>query len=726
MTEEDIFHEALARSLPEARAAYLEQACAGNPGLRAGVEALLRANVGATGFLDAPNPALAATVDQPLSERPGTVIGPYKLLEQIGEGGFGVVFMAEQTQPVRRKVALKVLKPGMDTRQVVARFEAERQALAIMDHPNIARVLDGGQTSSGRPYFVMDLVKGLPITDYCDQAQLAPRERLELFVHLCQAVQHAHQKGIIHRDLKPSNVLVTLHDGTPLVKVIDFGIAKALGQSLTDKTLFTGFAQMVGTPLYMSPEQAALSNADVDTRSDVYALGVLLYELLTGTTPFDKERFKHASYDEIRRIICEEEPARPSTQVNTLAQTATTVTANRRSDPRKLSRLFKGELDWIVMKALEKDRNRRYESASAFSADVQHHLYDEPVLACAPSAGYRLRKFVQRNKAPVLAVSLVVLALIAGIIGTTVGLLQAERAKQEAEARAAETRAVLDFVENKIFAAARPEGQDGGLGREVTLRHAIDAALPFVEKSFTDQPLIEARLRMTLGVSLLDLGEAKRAEEQFEKARSIRTKHLGPDHPDTLTSMDGLAMSYGGLGQFAEALELHEQTLALRKAKLGPDHPETLTSMSHLASSYSDVGRHTDALRLHEETLALQRDRLGPNHPDTLTSLNNLAGSYHRLGSHAEAVKLRQQTLAIRKTELGPDHPDTLNSMYNLALSYHTFRRYADSLELHERALALRKAKLGLDHPLHAPEHVGRSRNPPQARARRGGDTDYR
>jgi serine/threonine protein kinase len=368
-----IFLEAVEHYPPDQWPAYLDQVCAGAPALRSEVEILLRAHAGPEGPLDRLGRELALPADDPVAgEGPGTVIGPYKLLEPIGEGGFGIVFMAEQQQPVRRKVALKVLKPGMDTRQVVARFEAERQALALMDHPNIARIFDGGATASGRPYFVMELVKEIAITESCDQDQRTVGQRLELLIDVCHAVHHAHQKGIIHRDLKPSNVLVTLHDGTLVVKVIDFGIAKALGpQPLTDRTLFTNFAQLIGTPLYMSPEQAALSGLDVDTRTDIYALGVLLYELLTGTTPFDHERLKTAAFDEVRRIIREEEPPKPSTLLSPHSRSATTVSANRRSDPRRLGRLLRGELDWIVMKCLEKDRNRRYESASALAADLR-------------------------------------------------------------------------------------------------------------------------------------------------------------------------------------------------------------------------------------------------------------------------------------------------------------------------------------------------------------------
>ena len=397
MTERQAFEAAL--DMPaENRAAYLRGVCGADASLLQRLEDLLRRHEAAGSFLE--QPLEVGPLDQTgpggqvLTDVPGTVIGPYKLLEQIGEGGFGIVFAAEQKEPMRRRVALKVLKPGMDTRQVIARFEAERQALALMDHPNIARVLDAGQTCSGRPYFVMELVKGSPITDFCDDNHLPPRVRLELFIQVCLAVQHAHHKGIIHRDIKPSNVLVALQDGTHEAKVIDFGIAKALGQELTEKTIFTGSTQMIGSPLYMSPEQAGLSNVDVDTRSDIYSLGVLLYELLTGTTPFDKQRLSKVSYDEVRRIIREEEPARPSARISTLGQDAVKVACQRRDDRRRLSQFVRGELDWIVMKALEKDRNRRYETASALAADVQRSLNHEPVQACPPSVSYRLAEIL--------------------------------------------------------------------------------------------------------------------------------------------------------------------------------------------------------------------------------------------------------------------------------------------------------------------------------------------
>jgi serine/threonine protein kinase/Flp pilus assembly protein TadD len=414
MQEQSLFIEALERVDRAERDAFLDRACAGDPALRQRIERLLQRHEQVDNFLESPAAAWVSTVEEPLTERPGTVIGPYKLLEQIGEGGMGLVFVAEQQQPVKRRVALKVIKPGMDSQQVIARFEAERQALAIMDHPNIAKVHDGGRTPDGRPYFVMEFVKGLPITAYCDQHRLTTRQRLALFVDVCRAVQHAHQKGIIHRDLKPSNILVAVQDVTAVVKVIDFGIAKAIGGQLTDKTLYTQVAQLVGTPLYVSPEQAGLSSLDVDTRSDVYSLGVLLYELLTGTTPFEGETFQQAGYDEMRRIIREEEPPTPSARLSTMQPAhLSTIAACRAAEPRKLSQQVRGELDWVVMKALEKDRNRRYESASAFAADVQRYLADEPLEASPPSALYRLKKLVRRHKAALVMAGLVALAAVA-------------------------------------------------------------------------------------------------------------------------------------------------------------------------------------------------------------------------------------------------------------------------------------------------------------------------
>jgi len=527
----DLFAAAIAIANTTQRNEFLDRECAGRADLRQRLDQLLAAHARSNPLLDPPNraaPNVTAALE-PASALIGTVVaGRYKLLEEVGEGGMGTVWMAEQREPVKRLVALKLIKPGMDSRSVLARFEAERQALALMDHPNIAKVLDGGTTAEGRPYFVMELVKGLPLTEYCDARRLSVRDRLELFAQVCSAVQHAHLKGVIHRDLKPTNVLVTEHDGKPVPKVIDFGLAKALNAAgaLTDKTLHTAFGSVVGTPLYMAPEQVGINALDVDTRTDVYALGVILYELLTGTTPLEKKQLREAAWEEMRRLIREEEPPRPSVRLSS-SEALPSLAAGRQIEPARLTKLVRGELDWIVMKALEKDRNRRYETANGLAMDVQRHLTGEPVLAVPPSAGYRLRKFARKNRAALTTGAAFLFILMSAVAFSTyqamraliserrardamvqaIAAQQAEKeraegerqarldaqanakladaAKVEAQAKEAESDAVVKFFLQKVFMAGRPKGDGGGLGHDVSLRDAIRASLPALGTSFT-------------------------------------------------------------------------------------------------------------------------------------------------------------------------------------------------------------------------------------------------
>jgi serine/threonine protein kinase/tetratricopeptide (TPR) repeat protein len=679
---QSIFVAAADLPVADDRAAYLDQACAGDSQLRHRVEALLQAHDNPDSWLPPPAARSEGTVDSPPAagspgtrppetagmEQPGTILtGRYKLLEQIGQGGMGAVWMSQQTEPVKRLVALKVIKPGMDSKPVLARFEAERQALALMDHPNIAKVLDGGQTGSGRPYFVMDLVKGLPITDYCNQNQLTPRERLELFADVCSAVQHAHQKGIIHRDIKPSNVLVTMQDGKPLVKVIDFGIAKALGQQLSDKTVFTGFAQMIGTPLYMSPEQAALSNVDVDTRSDVYSLGVLLYELLTGTTPFTKERLQQAGYDEMRRIIREEEPPKPSTRLSTLGQAAATVAAHRRSDPKRLRQFLRGELDWIVMKALEKDRSRRYETASAFAGDVQRYLHDEPVAACPPSAWYRCRKFARRNRVALAMASVVTVALVLLLAGLATGLVLLGRANARIEEQRdlanqnfhEALRAVDDYFthvsENTLLKSPLPGLQPL---RKQLLGTALKYYQGFAEKHRDDAALQAELARAYFRVALIneELGAKPEALKAYREARDVWEK-LRQDDPANPTYPHELAQCYGRLG-----------SLQSRSADEGENGLASLQQACALAEAVAGSYR---AQRDYQKTLARTYHQLGlwqreHESPEAPLSLGKALKAWEQLVRDEPQLELQVATVS---KDLGYYH--SMRGEAEAALAFH-------------------------------------------------------
>jgi serine/threonine-protein kinase len=695
----------------ELRAAYLSEACAGDQALRGRVEALIEAHERPESLLDRAavelkDPAGDGAETEPmrhLTESPGTVIGPFKLMEQIGEGGMGVVYVAEQAQPVRRKVALKIIKPGMDSKQVIARFEAERQALAMMDHPNIAKVHDAGATESGRPYFVMELVRGMPITEYCDRERLSIPERLELFVLVCRAVQHAHQKGIIHRDLKPSNILVTVIDGVAVPKIIDFGVAKATGAALTDRTIYTAFHQFVGTPLYMSPEQTELGGADIDTRSDIYSLGVLLYELLTGTTPFDQETFRQAAFDEMRRIIREEDPPKPSTRLSSLGEVRTTVSANRKAEARHLDRTVRGELDWVVMKALEKDASRRYETANDFAADVMRYLTDKPVEACPPSTRYRLRKFARRNRAGLTTAALVGLALVAGTVVSTWQAVRATRAgtvarRKESEARdaAAELKAVLEFLVNDLLDATEPEK---AMGQDVKVSEVLANAEKKIDVAFADQPLVKAGVRHALGVAFHGLGRYAAALSHFSRAHDVRLTLLSSEHPDTMSSEDEIVHLLNHLGRSEEARELGERSLEHRRRVLGPEHAETLKSMTNLAITLNGQGEPAEAGQLLQQVLELQSRTLGPEHPTTLSTMTRLADVLNERGEHDKSLKLMERVVDVRQRVLGPEHPRTLDSVESLARHLGSVHRHEQARKFFEQTLEIRRRILPPEHP---------------------------
>jgi serine/threonine protein kinase/tetratricopeptide (TPR) repeat protein len=690
-SEETIFAEALGKGSALERDAYLDQACAGNAELRRAVEALLLAHQEASGILEAPPPGLDVSVEnRPSTEGVGSPIGPYKLLEQIGGGGMGVVYMAEQLRPVRRKVALKIIKPGMDSGQVIARFEAERQALTMMDHPNIAKVLDAGTTDAGRPYFVMELVKGIPITDYCDQARLTTRERLELFMQVCHAMQHAHQKGVIHRDLKPTNVLVTLHDDKPVPKVIDFGIAKAAGHVLTNLTLFTNYAQMLGTPLYMSPEQAQISGLDVDTRSDVYSLGVLLYELLTGTTPFDKQRLHQAAYDEMRRIIREENPPKPSTRLSSMGAKLTTISAHRHTNPKRLGQLVRGELDWIVMKALEKERSRRYETANGFARDIERYLADEPVEACPPSAWYRFRKFARRHSvalATALALVVAVLLAVAGLVANNRLVRRERNQKESALSRVLQEKERADqnlvrarqAVKEHLTLTAGNQRLKEGDFHELR-RNLLESAIPFYEefvKQKSDDPALEVERGRAYGDLALvreELGQFDQALSAHERRRDIFEGLVArfPSKPayrqELANSYRSVATSHLDQAQHAQAESAFRQATTMLEA-LTSQYPSEAAYRQDLAGAYNNLGvllralgRHDEALEVHHKAAAL-RERLASEFPtvaeyrrDLAESLANLSSVLNGLGKNDESLALNQRAVELVR-KLAEEHP---------------------------------------------------------------------
>jgi serine/threonine protein kinase/tetratricopeptide (TPR) repeat protein len=731
----DLFLAAIERTDPAERQAFVERECADDAELRQQLQVLLDAH-------DRPNPIL----EQPLAGRAspengrtgphipamrelamGSIFaGRYKVREKLGEGGMGAVYVADQTEPVSRRVALKVVKADVSSARLLARFEQERQALALMDHPHIAKVLDAG-IADGVPYFVMELIKGVPITKYCDEAKLTPRQRLELFVPVCQAVQHAHQKGIIHRDLKPSNILVGLYDGKAVPKVIDFGVAKATGSKLSEHSIYTEVGQIVGTLEYMSPEQAELNNLDIDTRTDVYALGVVLYELLTGTVPFSRKELQCAALVEMLRIIKEVEPPRPSTRLSS-SGSLPSIAATRQMEPQKLTRLVRGELDWMVMKALEKDRSRRYETANAFALDIQRYLTDEPVVAGPPSAGYRLRKFVKRNRPQVIASFLVLIALLCGVVGTTWGLLRAEQSRREAESARkaeAEQRAEAETQRDNAVAAERLAAdrlREVQAEQKRALKQTKRAEAN--EKKAEHEKRIAQAVRDFLQTNLLGQADATAQADALlrqggfaaEANRNLTIRELldraaAELSPEKIEAnfpkqpllqaeiLQTMGTTYRGVGEPGLSVAFLQRSAALSRQHLGPDDPTTLTTLSNLARAYLAAGKPADAIRLLEQLGVVDEKRLGLHHPDTLNTLHNLAIAYGDAGKLAEATHLLEQIKEPCVKRLGLEHTETLAVLHNLAVTYHEAGRLADAIGLLERLRIALEKKNGPGHP---------------------------
>ena len=626
----------------------------------------------------------------------GRKIGNYELLELIGEGGMGEVYRAVQTHPIRRQVAIKIIKLGMDTAEFTERFESERQALALMDHPYIAKVFDAGATERGRPFFVMEYVQGVPISKYCNDLKMDVRARLELFIHVCEGIQHAHQKAIIHRDIKPSNVLVTSENGDVWPKIIDFGVAKALNQKLTEHTIQTAMGQIMGTPEFMSPEQADLAENNIDTRTDIYLLGELLYILLTGVPPFDPEKLKaqglHAMLYQIRAI----DPPRPSQRLQEMEQGLDEIAAERGTTAAKLIGSLQGDLDWITMRALEKEQDRRYQTSHALIQDITRYLQDRPVVAGPPSANYRLKKFVKRHRIKVVAAAMVLVALVLGISGTTVGLVKSKKAEALARTEAETSRQISEFMVGLFEVSDPSEAQ----GNTITARQILDQGVRKIETGLAGQPETQARLMNTMGRVYKELGLYREARPLLEKSLGVMEGQGAEDQPEAAAVMDNLGGLLRVSGNFDEARVVLEKALAVREKNLGPEHLDTAQSLNSLGNLLWQTGDYKQAEAYYNRALAIREKKLGPDDPEVAITLNNLGGMRMQMGDYAGAKPVFERALAIREAALGPLHPDVANSLVNLGRLYWNLGDYQKARPYHERALAIREKVYGPDHPL--------------------------
>ncbi len=622
-------------------------------------------------------------------------IGPYRLLERLGEGGMGEVYLAEQTGAIRRHVALKIIKQGMDTREVVARFMAERQALAMMDHPCIARAFDAGATEQGRPYFVMEYVDGLPITDYCDRHRLGTRERLRLFIRVCDGVQHAHQKAIIHRDLKPHNVLVTLVDGQPVPKIIDFGIAKATGQALTEQTMFTALGQMVGTPEYMSPEQVEMAGEDIDTRTDVYSLGVILYELLAGAPPFDPAEFRREGFEAIRRRIREQDPVKPSTRVGASGSPSTLSARDRGISPDRLATELRGDLDWITLKALEKDRARRYATVNGLAQDIQRHLNHEPVLASPPSATYLMAKLVRRHRTAFAALGAILVILAGAAALSTTLYFQARRESRRAHEEAARSEQVATFMRDMLAGVGPSVAQ----GRDTKmLREILEKTGRRVERGLAGQPVVEAEMRSVLGTTYADLGEYETARSNQEHAHALLLAQVGERDPRTLRIAMNLGELQYRLGNLQAAESILVRTGVIQDEVLGREHPQSLATAGRLMAVYAYDGALDKADSLGQRVVPAMRRVSGDADPETRSAMYTLASVYVDQLKLGKAESLYVDLLRVQSREDGPEHPNTLSGRVGLGWVYRMERRYPEAERETREALAAMRRVMGNDH----------------------------